>query len=99
MITESDGKYLEYMIISFKFTTERFTGTSQSVLLELCKSSYFSNKFTSFPDNLFYMRNQNEETFTCLPVEIVRYLKIGHALKDENSTKTLKKELSLFAST
>ena len=98
LITESDGKYLKYMIISVKFTTEIFTGTSQSVLLELCKSSFFANKFTSLPNNLFYMRNQNEETFTCLPEEIVRYLKIGHALKDENSTKKLKKELCLFAS-
>ena len=95
LITESDEKYLKSMISSINFITKRFTATSHCVLLELCNSYYFANKFKT---DLFYMRNRNKETFMCLPEEIVRYLKIGHALKDENSKKKLKKDLCLFAS-
>ena len=91
LITESDGKYLKYMIISFKFTTERFTGTSQSVLLELCKSSFLLISLHPYPIICFTWEIKTKRHFTCLPEEIVRYLKIGHALKDENSTKKVEK--------
>ena len=97
LITKRDEADLKFMIIIIKSQSKSFTDTSNSAVVKICDSWILSYEF-HYEKELFYMKNQNEKTFTCLSEDLVHYLKIGHALKDENSAKKLKKELSLFAS-
>ena len=97
LIAKRDEKDLKSMIRFVKRKSRRFKDTSNSVIIKICDSSFFSHDF-GCKKELFYMKNQNEETFACLSEDIVRYLKIGHELKDEDGTKKLKRELCLSAS-
>ena len=49
-----------------------------------------------FANETFEIDNKSSKTFTCLPIELANYLKIGSELKDEDATRKLKEELALL---
>ena len=70
------------------------TSSIERVLIHISKlrSNLKTNVFLSKRSHI--IDSGNTDSYTCLPKELSDYLKIGHELKDEDTTIKLKEELA-----